>query len=257
MVKSFFKRTWLWKFVLQKKVWQLKNPEVYRKQQEEIQFYRKLLKSHSAVNNSIFDVGANMGRKSFIFSRLTKKVVAFEPSPKLYSFLNKRFSGSNVILFNCALGSSASTLNFYITEKDESYNSLNLKHIKTTATIRGIATDENVNCVKVRVEMIEDYIAKFGTPKYIKIDVEGFEYEVLKGLSTPVPILSFEANLPEFKEESIQSLNYLEKISSNKYEFNFALENSFMSQKFISANEARDFLKNSILNYVEIYAMLR
>ena len=31
-----------------------------------------------------------------------------------------------------------------------------------------------------------------GSGTFVKIDVEGFEYEVLKGLSTPVPYLSFE-----------------------------------------------------------------
>ena len=254
--KSFFKKSWLWKTVLQKRVWRLKNPKIYRKQQEEINFYRKLLKSHPADNNLIFDVGANVGRKSFVFSKLAKKVVAFEPSPKLHLFLQKRFVNSNVLPINCALGRHVSTVDFYITEKDESYNSLNYKHIETTATVRGVATAETVKIVKVRVEIIEDYIRSFGTPKYIKIDVEGSEYEVVKGLKTPVPILSFEANLPEFKDESIETINYLENISSNKYKFNFAQENFFICQKNLSAIEARKFLKSTRRNYVEIYAIL-
>ncbi len=92
------------------------------------------------------------------------------------------------------MGDIVGNSDIYLVENNEAYNSLNRKHIETTTTSRGIANLETVKCQKVKVEVLENFIHKFGTPKYIKIDVEGYELEVLKGLQTAVPLLSFEAN---------------------------------------------------------------
>jgi len=254
MIKAIIKKSKLWKTISKSGLYQkLRFPAKYKIQQEEPDFYKKFLKSHPAKNNLIFDVGANMGHKSIIFSRLAKKVVAFEPSEKLFDFLQKRFNNSNVTLFNYALGNAVTDSDFYVVENNEAYNSLNKKHIETTTTSRGIATINTVKHKKVKVEVLENFIKKFGIPKYIKIDVEGYEYEVIKGLITPVPLLSFEVNLPEFLSESIQTINHLDLISSNKYRFNFATSNFFLNEKFIGKEDAIQFLRETALQYLEIY----
>lgn len=254
MIKTYIKKSRFWRTISNSDFYQkLRFPVKFKKQQEEPSFYKKFLNSYPLKNALIFDVGANMGNKSIIFSKLAKKVVAFEPSEKLFSYLLKRFENSNVTLFNYALGSCVSKSDFYIVENNEAYNSLNKKHIKTTTTLRGIATMATVQHKKIQVEVIENFIQKFGVPKYIKIDVEGYEYEVIKGLKTPVPLLSFEANLPEFLSESIQTINHLDLISFNKYRFNFATSNSFLNEKFIGKEDAIQFLRETALQYLEIY----
>ena len=45
---------------------------------------------------------------------------------------------------------------------------------------------------RVPVTTLDSLIARHGVPTFIKIDVEGFEYEVLAGLSRPVKAISFE-----------------------------------------------------------------
>lgn len=104
--------------------------------------------------------------------------------------------------------------------------------------------------------MLENFICKFGLPKYIKIDVEGYELEVLKGLETPIPLLSFEANLPEFRVETIKSIEYLHNLSSGKYVYNFANDNFFLKEDFISKDEAIDYITTTKLHYLEIYVRM-
>lgn len=257
MIKSYIKNTNLFKSLLGSNLYyKFSDPKGYKTYQEELRFYKQLLKSHSSKSDLIFDVGANMGRKALIFSKLVNKVIAFEPTEKIFRFLQKRFENSNVIPLNYALGSTVSTSDLYIVEGNEAYNTLNKKHIETTVTDRGIIPNGIFNSKKVKVETLENFIKKFGMPKYVKIDVEGYELEVVRGLKTPVPIISFEVNLPEFLEESVQSISYLDTLSRNKYLYNFTLSNSFIKDEFVSKEGAIDFLINTELKYLEVYAKL-
>ena len=46
--------------------------------------------------------------------------------------------------------------------------------------------------MEVKVTTLDQLIQEYGLPVYCKIDVEGYELQVLQGLSTPIPMLSFE-----------------------------------------------------------------
>ena len=55
---------------------------------------------------------------------------------------------------------------------------------------RGVASS-NIGAMDVEVTTLDVEIAKYGLPRYCKIDVEGHEEAVLRGLSTPIPVVSF------------------------------------------------------------------
>ena len=60
--------------------------------------------------------------------------------------------------------------------------------------------------IMVDVTTLDDLIIKFGEPNYIKIDVEGFEHEVILGLTKKSGIISFEFT-SEFIDDAFKSLN--------------------------------------------------
>jgi hypothetical protein len=75
--------------------------------------------------------------------------------------------------------------------------------------------------VRVEVKTLDHLIARYGLPKFIKIDVEGYEAQVLAGLNSAVRYLSFEFT-PELMDEAEKCVARLERISDG-YLFNYCL----------------------------------
>ena len=254
-VKKFIKKSWIGKKYLSSSYYQIKlNPSAYYNKKANLKFYKRLLATAKSRKILIFDVGANLGQKSVIFSKIAKQVIAFEPTTELVKKLEEKFKGTNVKIIHSALGSSNSCTEMYIINDNQAYNSLQKKHIETTTNKRGIANLSTVGTQKVNIETLEENIKKFGLPVYIKIDVEGYEFEVLSGLRTPVPIISFEVNLPEFRDEGLKCINYIQRLSSKGYKFNFTTDIDFLNSHFLEPEAALHFIRTTDLEYLEVYA---
>jgi hypothetical protein len=65
---------------------------------------------------------------------------------------------------------------------------------------------------------LTDLIAKHGIPKYLKLDIEGADVEVLKTLKQPVAVVSFE-HVPRVPAQTAEAVAILEKLAS--YRFNY------------------------------------
>ena len=61
----------------------IKNPEYIRSLDQDYIFFKKIL----IKKKIIFDIGSNQGDKAYVFSKLCKKVVLFEPNKEDYQFL--------------------------------------------------------------------------------------------------------------------------------------------------------------------------
>jgi FkbM family methyltransferase len=127
----------------------------------------------------VFDVGANIGARTEIFLSLGAAVVAFEPQPKCAREIKAR-GNSKLVVVEKALGS------------DGGFAELHLKTVTTSASLLPDWQGEKVGVLKVPVTTLDSAIKEFGQPSFCKIDVEGFELEVLKGLSTSIDTISIE-----------------------------------------------------------------
>jgi hypothetical protein len=81
-------------------------------------------------------------------------------------------------------------------------------HLKTVTTSASFLPDwqgENVGTLKVPVTTLDTAIKDFGKPALCKIDVEGFEVEVLKGLSTPINTITIEYQCDRSGIEKVRS----------------------------------------------------
>lgn len=155
-------------------------------------FYRALFAEFGV--RSVFDVGANVGDKAQVFRELGAAVVCVEPDPATADTLRYRFAGG-VAVERAAVGERPGTAVLH-RKAHHGFNTLSEKWA-------GAAPDpEVVGSVEVPVTTLEALAATHGRPDYVKIDVEGFEREVVAGLAAPVRVLSVESNLPLFRAET-------------------------------------------------------
>ena len=96
---------------------------------------------------------------------------------------------------------------------------------------------------RTQVETItmEELTRTLGLAFFVRFDVEGYELNDLRGLSVPVPYLSFECNLPEFKPEGLECVELQDGIAAGG-KFNYAVDcrNGLVLERWL---EARDFLQ--------------
>lgn len=143
-----------------------------------IQILNKYLKK----GDVFIDVGANIGYITAIgagFVGKRGKVYSFEPVPKCFELLsrNKRLNKDyNITINKCALGSNTERTNIKISSHNLGWNTM-VPHFMKETDIQEVA--------EVNVIRLDDYIErnKINKVSFIKIDVEGYEFEVLQGLT--------------------------------------------------------------------------
>jgi FkbM family methyltransferase len=232
-IKSVFKRiglyerlkeSWLYDFY-----WNIADRRYVMQRNREVEFYRELLNGfHSG--DLIFDIGANHGTKVDIFLRLGAEVVAIEPDEFNQGVLKRRFldwriKPKSVTIVGKAVGEDVATKTMWIDAPGSAKNTLNPKWVETLRADEE-RFGERLNFAKTRqvqTTTLEHLISEYGEPFFVKIDVEGFEPQVLRGLKRPVTYLSFEVNLPEFQTEGLECLELLEKLSEHG-SFNYTLD---------------------------------
>ena len=101
---------------------------------------------------------------------------------------------------------------------------------------------------------LEELIRSQGLPFYVKIDVEGYEAVVLRGLRSPVRYLSFEVNLPEFRPEALECIELLENVAAHG-DFNHAPDcrRGLALERWLSKKEFVDALNNCQKPCTEVF----
>jgi FkbM family methyltransferase len=188
-------------------------------------FYAGLIDKEDLV----FDVGANVGQRSEIFSKLAGKVVAFEPQADCVRHLRSRFRWTKIVTIEqIALSDRDGEAVFY-KSNSHTLSSMSRKFIAKVSKERfkEYRWDEEL---RVKTKTLDQMIDLYAKPKFIKIDVEGFEANVLRGLTQAVPYISFECT-PELIDEAKECVELINNISGdyvynycNGEDLNFVLE---------------------------------
>ncbi len=173
--------------------------------------------SFCAPHFNALDVGANIGLTAIALGRLCSKgkVFAIEASPDTFRYLSENIARAglaNVSCANLAASSTSGDLPFTFAPAFSAGGFISQKY-----EVSGDPRDKYLSCT-VRACPIDEYIKSTGVDRidFIKIDVEGFELEVLRGAKQTIerckPVIYCEVNhwclnvfrrlsLPDFIEE--------------------------------------------------------
>jgi FkbM family methyltransferase len=205
---------------------------------EQVKFYSALVKP----NDLCFDVGGNIGLKTHVFLQLGARVVTLEPQQACVDILRAKY-GKKAIILQKGAGEKNEIKEFYISTNSalSSFTKGWVDDFKETR-FAGSAVQA---IERIEVVTLDSIIDTYGKPAFIKIDVEGFELEVLKGLTRNFGCLSFEYAVPEKKENIIQALHYLDHTYSN-LACNYAVNNNchFALEKWLPVNAMIDLVKD-------------
>jgi FkbM family methyltransferase len=180
-IKSALRQSGL--FPIARTAYRRVNAEIRAERKRELSLYSEVLKQRSLC----FDIGANLGQRSEVFLELGNRVLIVEPNPECMPTLDFLFSSkTDAEIVVAAVGSQEGSIQFYTHGTDSTGSAL----ANWDASVYGRDRGQTVRTVPATT--LDSLIKKYGRPDFTKIDVEGFEIEVLKGLSQPLPLLSFE-----------------------------------------------------------------
>jgi len=96
--------------------------------------------------------------------------------------------------------------------------------------------------LQVPVTTLDALIARFGEPVFVKVDVEGYELEVLRGLSQPLRALSFEY-IPSAIELVLPCLDRLQALGSYRFTASVGESLRFALPRWVAADQLADWLR--------------
>lgn len=209
-----------------------------RKAKERKLFYAAFIKAGALC----FDIGANNGNRVEAFLAAGAKVVAVEPQKSCCELLRKKFGGK-ITIINKGVGSRPGTMKFYPS---------NISALSSFSTdwIASVQNQRFENATweagdPIEMTTVDELIREFGKPAYVKIDVEGYESEVLAGLSEPVPMISFEFTVPERTDNAVECIHKIVSLSG-EVECNYTVREQmqFVLKEWIRAGEMVEMVRS-------------
>lgn len=223
-------------------------------EERKMAFYREII----APGDLCFDVGANMGNRIRPFLEIGAKVVAVEPQDQCVEVLRSEF-GNKIQLVTKGLAAEEGVQELYVSDSHtiSSFSKDWIDAVKQTRFSRHEWNETR----KIQMTTLDKLIEEFGKPHFIKIDVEGFELEVLKGLSTPVHLISIEYTVPEQTAKAIACVEQIMKNGGDP-ECNFSVGESmrFELDRWLPAAEMIRFMATEEFqktDFGDIYIRLR
>lgn len=204
---------------------------------------RRLYRPYAGPGDLVFDVGAHLGDRTAAFLALGARVVALEPQPDLARWLLRLVGRQeHLTLLPSAAGPEPGTAQLAVSDATPTVSTLadewRDRVQENNRSFRRVRWERRL---EVPVTTLDRLIEEHGMPRFCKIDVEGFEADVLAGLSHPVAGLSVEfvsggLDVAEACVDRIEALG--------DYRFNVVLGEgrSYLFPDWIEAEEVRRWL---------------
>lgn len=223
------------------------HPSSYQHIKAEQKMYMHLLQQYFHNKDIlVFDGGANIGDLTHTFSKLAKQTIAIEPEPANLRHLNLRFSGhSKICILPVALGVENGKQIFYSNTADPALSTLQP------------GKNLHFESISVEVKTMTSLISQFGKPDFIKLDLEGSEFEVIQSMEHLPVLMAFEVNA---HSDSDAFIRILEMIGKRFPEINYNISTNdeyLIFENFVPRIQLLDFIQKNSCRYGMVFCLSR
>jgi FkbM family methyltransferase len=211
-----------------------------------------------AKGDLVFDIGSHVGDRVAAFRRLGARVIAVEPQPALATTLRLLYGRDKAVtLEESAVGRRRGTTALKLNLDNPTVSTASEAFIAAAHDAPGWEGQHWTRTIEVPVTTLDALIARYGTPRFIKIDVEGYEAEALAGLSAPAPALSFEFTTIQ-RDVARACVARCAAIGYRAFEASLGESLAFVHERKLSASDITDWLMElpDRANSGDIYATL-
>jgi FkbM family methyltransferase len=220
---------------------------------------RKLARFYSQFVQSgdlCFDIGAHVGNRLAAWHILQARIVALEPQPHCMELLRRWYGRHpNITLVEKAVGAQTGSATLLISERNPTVSTLSRDWIERVRQVDSFANVNWNSRMQVSVTTLDALVSQYGEPAFCKIDVEGYELEVLRGLSRPLSALSFEF-VPAVLETTRACIERVSQLGAYKFNWSLGEQHRWQSPQWLEPGEMLNQLERfaSQDNSGDIYA---
>jgi FkbM family methyltransferase len=176
-------------------------------------FYRQFVKAGDLA----FDIGAHVGNRVRVFRRIGARVIAVEPQPDFVAVMRLLYGRDpGVFLEASGVAAEPGEGRLHLSTRTPTVSTFAdswIDDVQIDSRFQRVRWD---SVISVPLVSVDELIARHGEPQFCKIDVEGFEYEVLRGLSEPLAALSFEY-IPVAVDRAIACVDRIGALGDYRY----------------------------------------
>jgi FkbM family methyltransferase len=218
-----------------------------------VRFYRQFVQPGDLA----FDVGAHVGDRTALLLGAGARVVAVEPQRALSEKLRRAFGEEpRVVLVEQAVGAEPGEAELRWPPGGRALASMSSEWIGRVRDSGRFANDEWTDGELVPVTTLDALIEEHGVPAFCKIDVEGFEHDVLRGLSHAIRTVSIEFT-PEHLDSTERSLQRLQELGDYRFDYGLGESLDLVERRWLTRDELLERLRATDPRWFgDIYARL-
>ncbi|MDI1335076.1 MAG: FkbM family methyltransferase [Lacunisphaera sp.] len=204
----------------------------------------------------VLDIGANLGNRTRVFAGLGARVVAVEPQAHCRAALRWQFLFQRRVRIVPAAAGRDNTPQRIVQFETDVLSSMNPDWIAAARQSGRFGELCPVREVTVPCVTLDQLIAEHGRPAFTKIDVEGYEAEVLAGLAQPAGTLSYEVT-PELPAAAAVCLQRLAALGYRRFQLS-AGESMELGDAWLDAGALQrrlDQLAEGANDFADVYAL--